>query len=141
MKYPIPVVRLIINDETGRVLILKRAQTSHSPDEWCLPGGKVDYGQTVDQAVKNELLEETSLICTSMRFLFYQDSLPPEPGSMHCINLYFECGVEGEIRLNEESSQFAWIVAENFPDYEIAFRNDTALLRYWKAKGVLADNL
>ena len=134
-KHPIPIVRLIILDHKGRVLILKRDQTDHSSGAWCLPGGKVDYGQTVEEAAAKELSEETNLVCTSMRFLFYQDSLPPEPGTMHCINLYLECSVKGTITLNDESSRFTWIRQGNLPDYEIAFLNDRAMLRYWKERG------
>jgi 8-oxo-dGTP diphosphatase len=134
-EYPIPVVRLIICNRHGKVLILKRGQTDYSPGMWSLPGGKVEYGETVKEAASKELSEETSLVCTSMRFLFYQDSLPLEPGGMHCINLYFECRVQGTIALNEESSQFAWIASDDLSNYEIAFRNDAALLRYWEEGG------
>jgi len=88
---------------------LKRAAKEYCPGRWCLPGGKIGYGETVEQAVKRELFEETSLVCNAMRFIFHQDSLPLEAGGMHCINLYLECNVDGTIKLNEESSQFAWI--------------------------------
>lgn len=134
MSYPIPVVRLIIPDNSGRVLILKRSEKTHSPGAWSLPGGKIEIGETVEEAAAYELFEETSLVCTSTRFLFYQDSLPLEPGGMHCINLYLEIDAQGTIRLNEESSQFAWVGPEDLPNYEIAFRNDAALVRYWKEK-------
>lgn len=128
------MVRLIIPDEEGKVLILKRTHTSHSEGSWCLPGGKIDYDQTVEQAIIKELKEETSLNCTSLRFLFYQDSLPKIEGDMHCINLYFECTVSGDIALNEESGEFAWIGQGDIDKYDIAFRNDEALIRYWKEK-------
>ncbi len=134
MLTPIPVVRLIIPDTKGRVLILKRAHTSHSEGSWCLPGGKIDYGQTVEHAIAKELQEETSLVCTSSRFLFYQDSLPLVGGEMHCINLYFECTVQGEIVLNDESGEYAWIGPDDIDKYDIAFRNDEALIKYWKEK-------
>lgn len=134
-SYPVPIVRLIISEKTGRVLILKRAETSYGLGAWCLPGGKVDYGDTVEKAAARELYEETSLVSNSMRFLFYQDSLPPEPGGMHCINLYLECAIEGTLSLNRESSEFAWVGPRDLADYEIAFRNDEALMRYWNEKG------
>lgn len=132
---PVPVVRLIIPNHEGKVLILRRAHTAYGEGAWCLPGGKVDYGETVMQAVAKELHEEASLESQSSRFLFYQDSLPPEPGSMHCINLYFECEVSSDIQLNEESSQYAWIAPSDMKDYEIAFRNDLGLMNYWHMKG------
>ena len=133
--FPIPVVRLIIKNAKDEVLILRRAGSAHATGFWCLPGGKVDYCDTVEESAIRELQEETSLVCNSLRFLFYQDSLPPEPGGMHCINLYFACAVSGTLVLNNESSEFAWISREDIDEYEIAFRNDVALLNYWKGKG------
>ena len=130
--FPIPVVRLIIPDQSGKVLILRRSKKStYATGEWNLPGGKVDYGRTAEEDVRKELMEETALECASTRFLFYQDSLPLKPGGMHCINLYFECAVRGSIRLNEESSQYAWVGPDDMKKYKLTFRNDEGLLRYW----------
>jgi 8-oxo-dGTP pyrophosphatase MutT (NUDIX family) len=129
--FPVPVVRLVIPDAEGRVLILRRQNCDYGEGLWCLPGGKVDYGDTVERTVAKELEEETSLECTESRFLFYQDSLPEASGLMHCINLYFECRVSGDIILNEESSEYAWIGRDELDSYEIIFRNKEALRRYW----------
>jgi len=128
---PVPVVRLIIPDDRGRVLILRRARTAYGEGAWCLPGGKVDYGETADQAVAKELREETALRCESARFLFYQDSLPLAAGGMHCINLYFECRTAGTLVLNPESSAAAWIGRDDLESHPLTFRNDEGLLRYW----------
>ena len=130
--YPVPVVRLIVPDASGRVLLLKRSNTSYAPGMWCLPGGKVDYGMTVEEACLRELFEETGLNSINVTFLSYQDSLPLVPGNMHCINLYFKCTAKGEIVLNAESSDFAWVSPETIQDFEIAFNNEQGLMRYWK---------
>jgi 8-oxo-dGTP pyrophosphatase MutT (NUDIX family) len=134
MQSPISAVRIIVADQEGHVLIVKRQMTQHGEGAWCLPGGKVDYGDRVDDSVSKELREETSLACTSAKFLFYQDSLPYEPEGMHCVNLYFECEVSGEIALNEESSEYAWIGPDELERYDIAFRNDLGLMRYWQER-------
>ena len=128
---PIPVVRLIVPEARGRVLILKRASTSYAQGEWCLPGGKVDYGDTAESAVTQELREETALECDQLRFLFYQDSLPTEPGGMHCVNLYFECVVSGDVALNSESSESRWIDPADLEQMRLVFRNGEGLRRYW----------
>lgn len=130
--YPVPVVRMIIEDESGRVLILQRPLgDQHGPGAWCLPGGKIDYGDTIEKACERELFEETGLTCLNCRVLFHQDSLPLTPGAIHCINFYLKCTVQGNILINAESSHFAWISAEEIDHYEIAFRNDEGLQRYW----------
>lgn len=128
---PVPVVRVIIQNLQGEVLFLRRARTAYGDRGWCLPGGKVDYGETVEEAARKELREETKLECLEARFLFHQDSLPPEPGSMHCINFYFECKVSGELEMNPESSDWAWIGPDDLEAFEIVFRNDEGVRRYW----------
>ena len=129
---PIPTVRLIVTGTGGRVLILRRALNSTGGGQWCLPGGKVDYNDTVEQAAARELEEECGLQAANLRFLFYQDSLPTAPGLMHCVNFYFECQSVGDLKLNAESMEFAWIAPEDLPRYAITFRNDEGLMRYWK---------
>jgi len=128
---PVPVVRLIITNNEGKVLFLRRAQTAYGDGGWCLPGGKIDYGETVEQAAIKELREETALEARDPRFLFYQDSLPPEPASMHCINFYFECEALGKLEMNPESSDWAWTGPDELDSLDIVFRNDEGLRRYW----------
>ena len=124
---PVAVVRAIIADEQNRVLLLRRRESSQGGGQWCLPGGKVDYDQTVEAAMIHEILEETGLACVACvaaDFLYYQDSLPLKPGGMHCINFIFKCVVQGEIVLNAESTEYAWVTPETLQDYTVAFRND-----------------
>jgi mutator protein MutT len=138
MQIPVPTVRLIVTNEQDKVLILRRQNTTHGHGAWCLPGGKVKYGQTVAEAVAAELREETGLECMGMRFLFYQDSLPPEPGTMHCINLYFECTTAGTVTLGDEASESAWIAPKDLDRYTLVFGNDAALRDYWRQRATEA---
>jgi ADP-ribose pyrophosphatase YjhB (NUDIX family) len=133
--FPVLVVRLILVDQQGKILLLKRAKSGYGGGCWCLPGGKVDYGETVEDTVRKELFEETSLGCDSAKFLFYQDSLPETDRGMHCFNLYFECTWNGMVKLNEESTDYAWIERQDMDKYQIAFKNDLALKEYWGVKG------
>lgn len=133
--FPVPVVRLIIPDEERRVLVLRRDKTAYGQGAWCLPGGKVDYGKTVLQAVADELREETGLICESTRFLCYQDSPPMRPGLMQCLNLYFECHVSGIMSLNrDESSASAWIGRDDLDRYGVVFGGREILKPWWNGQ-------
>jgi len=124
-------VRAIILNKASKVLLIKRAKNSTFGDSWCLPGGKVDFGQTVEEALVREILEETSLVCTNSEFLFYLDGLPDENLSMHFISLFFHCKVEGEVNLDEESSDYVWIDLNDLEKYDIAFRNSEAIRQFF----------
>jgi mutator protein MutT len=128
---PVPAIRLIVQNDRGCVLVLQRAPGSTDGGRWSLPGGKIDYGETAEQSAERELREETGLIPKNLTFCFFQNSLPPAPGKMHCINLYFRCTFEGELMLNNESVAAAWIAREELERYSLTFRNDEALARFW----------
>jgi len=78
--HPVLAVRAIIQNEEKEVLLLKRASDGAYGDMWCLPGGKVDFGQRAKEAMIREIREEASLRCSSCKFLFYRDGLPHNPG-------------------------------------------------------------
>ena len=132
--HPIPVVRLIALDTQGRALLLRRADGHTGEGGWCLPGGKIDYGETAIEAAERELREETGLGCSDLTFLFYMDSPPVETGAMHCINFYFGCHARGDLVLDQESRDSAWIAPADLDRYEIVFRNDEGLRRYWSVE-------
>ncbi len=108
---PLPVVaiRVLALDAAGRILLLRRASSEYGEGQWCLPGGKLEYGDTPEGTAAKELGEETGLTAKETTFLFYQNSLPGAAGQMHCLNLYFRCHAAGNVTLNEESSGFAWL--------------------------------
>ena len=133
-EYPIPAVRAIIENEKVQILLIRRSHSNYGNGFWCLPGGKVDAGETVEESLDREILEEIGIPCSSKEFLFYQDSLPFEKGKMHCIVFYFLCSVSGTIRLNEESSEYAWVGEDRLDQYPVAFRNDEGIRRYWGMK-------
>jgi len=58
------VVRLILLDEEGRVLLARRAKGTVEEGKWCLVGGKPDSGETKLEAIKRETEEEIGLIDT-----------------------------------------------------------------------------
>jgi len=124
-------VRAIILDACGRVLVLRRAAGSMGAGRWCLPGGKVEFGETPRASLEKEVREETGLACRSVRFLFHQDSLPGPSGPLHFVNLYFECHTDGEVMLNRESSEHVWIGRDELERYDLAFGHEEAMRQYW----------
>jgi 8-oxo-dGTP diphosphatase len=132
-QFPKIAVRAIILNEVGEILLLKRAANDKMGNKWCLPGGKVDFGFSAEEALKKEIKEETNLDCLWIEFLFYLDWFPAEFYETHYITLYFQCSVSGDLHLNDESDEYHWSPWNDIKNYDITFGNDEALNIFHKS--------
>jgi mutator protein MutT len=64
---PIPAVSVALRDK-DRFLLVKRGRAP-SKDFWAFPGGKLEAGETLDQAARRELHEETGLVAEDYRII------------------------------------------------------------------------
>ena len=74
--------------------VLAVRHTKGDKSYWLLPGGGVDYGETLTEALKRELHEEANLDVEVGDLVLANDSIAPD-GSRHVVNLYFEAEVVG----------------------------------------------
>lgn len=87
---PFPTVDIIIEIGGGIVLIERR----NPPAGWALPGGFVDYGESLEAAAVREAREETSLQVCNLRLVgCYSD--PARDDRMHTISTVFAAEAGG----------------------------------------------
>lgn len=100
--------------ERGRVLMEKR---NHYPfaGYWVLPGGHVDYGETVEKAVIREMKEELYiLVIIEKLFGVYSD--PKRDPRYHTVSIVFLLKkVKGKIKIDRESSDFKFFPLKKLP--------------------------
>ncbi|MFY9896087.1 MAG: NUDIX hydrolase [Xanthobacteraceae bacterium] len=97
----------------GRVLIVRRARPpSHGLHT--LPGGVVELGETLAQAVIREVREETSLDIEPLALAGYREAIARDAGGRierHFVILPFAARwIAGEIALNEELAEARWLL-------------------------------
>ncbi|MFC5825239.1 NUDIX domain-containing protein [Nonomuraea insulae] len=55
----VPSVNVVVTNEAGELLLIRRSDN----DNWALPGGAIDLGESIPQAAVRETLEETGIRC------------------------------------------------------------------------------
>ena len=93
------VAAIVIRD--GEILLVRHLK--YGKTYWLLPGGGVDYGETIEEALVRELKEETNLDVVVDRPVLMNDSVPPDR-HRHVLNIYFTARITGGTLLSEEST-------------------------------------
>lgn len=71
----------LVVDDNDRVLLMKRGPKSKNQiGYWTQPGGTVEYGETIEAAIKREIREELDIDVELTRFLCYTDHIMPNEG-------------------------------------------------------------
>ena len=98
-RNPIPTVDAVIELPRGIVLIRRR----NPPPGWALPGGFVDRGETVGEALLRETREETGLTVIASRLLgAYSDPTRDPRGPT--VGLVFVVDAEGEPKADDDAA-------------------------------------
>ena len=102
-RNPSPTVDIIIEiaDDHGRpgIILIKRRDP---PPGWALPGGFVDYGESLEQAAVREAREETSLDVT-LRYQMHSYSDPARDPRKHTITTVFVATAQGTPRAQDDA--------------------------------------
>jgi 8-oxo-dGTP diphosphatase len=105
----IPCVGAVIKDAAGRLLLIKRG---HEPGAglWTIPGGRIEPGETDQQAVAREILEETGLRVACGRLLG-EAELPGLDGAVIDVRDYLAVVTGGNLAAGDDAADAAWVTA------------------------------
>lgn len=114
--HPVPTVGALIFNHAGEVLMVRTRKWS---DRWGMPGGKIQMGESMVDALRREIREETGLEIEDVRFEITQDCInPPEYyRSAHFVLVNYTCRTrtDGLVVLNDEAQEYKWVpLAEAF---------------------------
>ncbi len=98
-RNPVPTVDVLVEVDAGAVVLIKRR---NHPRKWAIPGGYVDYGESLEDAAVREAREETSLDVQLERQLHtYSD--PTRDDRHHTISTVFIAKATGEPRAADDA--------------------------------------
>lgn len=109
-RNPFPTVDIIIRQGEQIVLIERK----NEPYGWALPGGFVDYGESLEQAALREAKEETALDLSNLKqFRAYSD--PERDPRQHNISLVFTADGEGLLCGGDDAAQARLFALDDLP--------------------------
>ena len=96
----------------GKVLLTRRAR-SPAKGFYSLPGGRVEFGESLHQALAREIDEETGLDIEIVGLAGWREVLPAAAGAGHYLIMSFAARwVAREPVLNDELDDYRWIAPE-----------------------------
>jgi 8-oxo-dGTP diphosphatase len=92
----------------GRILLVRRAR-SPAKGFYSLPGGRVEFGESLHSALHREVAEETALTIEIVELAGWREVLPQASGGGHYLIMSFAARwIAGEPALNDELDDFCW---------------------------------
>ena len=136
-EYPesplVGVGAVIVDDhrEENRVLLIRRG-TAPLLGEWSLPGGVLECGETLREAVVREAREETGLVVETVEMLgVYERVIPGDEGRVryHYVLIDFLCRpVGGDLKAGSDAAEVRWFTRDELPALNLAYdANDVVL--------------
>ncbi len=127
-RNPLPTVDVIIETEEGIVLIKRK----NPPYGWALPGGFVDYGESLEEAAIREAKEETGLDIELIRQM-HTYSRPDRDPRFHTITTVYIARARGKPIAASDAQEVGIFTRDNLPQ-EIAFDHRQILMDYFEKR-------
>ena len=132
---PFPTVDIIIEIEDKGIILIQR---KNPPYGWAIPGGFVDYGESLEKAAVREALEETSLKVELVR-QFHVYSAPDRDPRQHTIATVFIAKGTGVPVAADDAQEVGIFTKETLPA-EMAFDHRKIMEDYFNKMYCLSDS-
>jgi nucleoside triphosphatase len=132
-EYAVPATGALILNENDEIFLMESPKREN---QWLVPGGKVEKGDSMKKTVRKEVREETGLEVKDVEFLEVKDGGNPDDfeRDTHFIFLNFVCRAENqEVELDErEAVDYKWIDPEEALENNLDINDSTRdFIRTW----------
>lgn len=112
-------IGVMVQNDDGQVLLGLR-KSSHGAGEWSFPGGHLEFGETMQEAAKREVMEETGLLVDDISLISVADEMRYiKTDGKHYVNVGFLAKYQGGTPMvmePEKSGEWCWFDLKNLPE-------------------------
>jgi len=115
-----------------KVLLVKRANQPFK-NQWAIPGGKLRWGESLQQAAEREIQEETGITIVANHAVYVFDVIENHDGKEHhlvVIDLQADY-ISGEIQAGDDARQAAWFGVDDLMIDDIQVTTLNFLKKWW----------
>ncbi len=107
------IEKAIILKGEGKMLLLRRSKTdTRRPLQWDLPGGLCEEGETLEEGVLREIVEETGLKVTGLRPIYTKSEIREwKTNKKNAVFIFYKAYVvsDKEVVVSDEHDEFRWL--------------------------------
>jgi nucleoside triphosphatase len=134
-RYPEPTVGALIFNPEGKLFLMK----SHKwRGRWVVPGGHIELGERMEDALRREVKEETNLDIHDLDFLCFQEFIYDERfwTRSHFIFFDYACRTDAtDVKLNDEAEEYVWVTLDEALAMPVEHYTVVAIRAYLRKKG------
>jgi len=112
------VVNAIIKNKEEKVLVIKRKDEKIHQGKWAFPGGIVEEGESVEEALRREIKEEVGLGTEKIVRKISDYSYPRENEGETKGKCFLVEVKDFEVKINEEIEEFKWVSLEELEELD-----------------------
>ncbi len=119
---PIAGVGAVICNAAGQVVLIRRGQPPRL-GQWSIPGGKLEWGESLKDGLQREIREETGLVVEIERLIDVVDLLTRDAAGEvigHYVLIDFKAmHVSGELRAGSDAAEARWVDPATLDEYAL----------------------
>lgn len=105
----------VVHDD--RILLINRRKNWTG---WALPGGHLEYGESITECIVREMLEETGILVSDLNYKGLTHFYNPETHFRHLVFNYYTEKYTGELKKYCDEGELKWFLFEEIQDLDLA---------------------
>jgi len=136
-RYPEPTVGALIFNAQDKLFLM----SSHKwRGKWVVPGGHIELGERMEDALRREIKEETNLEIRDLEFVCFQEFVYDKRFWKPCHFIFFDfaCRTDAtDVQLNDEAQEYVWVTLDDATKMPVEHYTAVAIREYLRKKARL----